>query len=133
MPRSVAGIAIRDGLVLVARRLPGGEMGGTWEFPGGKLESGEDYAQALIREFEEEFGVAVRAGEKLGQAWFEHSGKHYELAALTINLESSGLEPGTLELREHSEIRWVGAEDLAALELSDSDRSLLPFLIHLLK
>jgi 8-oxo-dGTP diphosphatase len=128
MPRSVAGIAIKDGHALVARRLPGGEMGGTWEFPGGKLESGEDDAQALQREFDEEFGVAIRVGEKLGQAWFEHSGKHYDLAAVRINLE-----PGTLELREHSETRWVGAEDLAALELTDSDRSLLPFVLHLLK
>jgi 8-oxo-dGTP diphosphatase len=128
MPRSVAGIVIKDGLVLVARRLPGGEMGGTWEFPGGKLEPGEEDAQALEREFEEEFGIAARAGEKLGQAWFEHSGKHYELVAIRVELES-----GPLELREHSEIRWVGAKVLADLELTDSDRSLLPFLMHFLK
>jgi 8-oxo-dGTP diphosphatase len=128
MPRSVAGIAIKDGLVLVARRLPGGEMGGTWEFPGGKLEPGEEDAQALKREYDEEFGVAIKAGQKLGQSWFEHSGKHYELAAIEIDLE-----PGPLQLREHSETRWVGAEDLVALELADSDRALLPFVIHLLK
>lgn len=128
MPRSVAGIAIKDGLALVARRLPGGEMGGTWEFPGGKLESDEDDAQALVREFDEEFGVAVRVGEKLGQTWFEHSGKHYQLSAVQIDLEQ-----GPLDLREHSEIRWVNAKDIAALELADSDRSLLPFVLHLLQ
>jgi len=128
MPRSVAGIAIKDGLALVARRLPGGEMGGTWEFPGGKLESGEDDAQALVREFDEEFGVAIRVGEKLGQAWFEHSGKHYELSAVKIDLEHD-----SLELREHSETRWVGSMEIADLKLTDSDRSLLPFVMHLLK
>ncbi len=128
MPRSVAGIAIKDGLALVARRLQGGEMGGTWEFPGGKLESGEDDEQALIREFDEEFGVAVKVGQKLGQAWFEHSGKHYELSAVMIDLEQ-----GTLELREHSETRWVGSTEIAELRLSDSDRSLLPFVMHLLR
>jgi len=128
MPRSVAGIAIKDGLALVARRLPGGEMGGTWEFPGGKLESGEDDAQALVREFDEEFGVAVRVGRRLGQAWFEHSGKHYELSAVKIDLEQD-----PLELREHSETRWVGSAELVNLELSDSDRSLLPFVMQLLK
>ncbi|MDX9957668.1 MAG: (deoxy)nucleoside triphosphate pyrophosphohydrolase [Clostridia bacterium] len=128
MPRSVAGIAIKDGLALVARRLPGGEMGGTWEFPGGKLESGEDDEQALIREFDEEFGVAVKVGRKLGQAWFEHSGKHYDLAAVMIELEQ-----GPLELREHSETRWVGSTEITELRLSDSDRSLLPFVMHLLR
>ncbi len=128
MPRSVAGIAIKDGLALVARRLPGGEMGGTWEFPGGKLESGEDDAQALLREFDEEFGVAVRVGGKLGQSWFEHSGKHYELSAIQIDLDQS-----PLELREHSETRWVGSSEIVDLQLTDSDRSLLPFVLHLLK
>jgi 8-oxo-dGTP diphosphatase len=128
MPRSVAGIAIKDGLALVARRLPGGEMGGTWEFPGGKLESGEDDEQALMREFDEEFGVAVKVGQKLGQAWFEHSGKHYDLSAVMIELEQ-----GPLELREHSETRWVGSTEIAELKLSDSDRSLLPFVMHLLR
>jgi 8-oxo-dGTP diphosphatase len=128
MPFSVAGIAIKDGLTLVARRLPGGEMGGTWEFPGGKLESGEDDAQALMREFDEEFGIPVKVGERLGKSWFEHSGKQYELTAVRIELE-----PGTLELREHSETRWVGAEEIKAMELTDSDRSLLPFVVPLLK
>lgn len=128
MPRSVAGIAIKEGLALVARRLPGGEIGGTWEFPGGKLEPGEDDALALIREFDEEFGVAVEVGEKLGQAWFEHSGKVFELSAVMINLE-----PGHLELREHSETRWVGSTEIASLTLADSDRSLLPFVMPLLK
>jgi 8-oxo-dGTP diphosphatase len=128
MPRSVAGIAIKDGLALVARRLPGGEMGGTWEFPGGKLESGEDDEQALKREFDEEFGVAVKVGKKLGQSRFEHSGKQYELSAVMIDLEQ-----GPLELREHSELRWVGSTEIADLRLTDSDRSLLPFVLHLLK
>lgn len=127
MPRSVAGIAIRDGLVLVARRLPGGEMGGTWEFPGGKLEPGEDDNQALVREFEEEFGLAVHVGKKLGQTWFEHSGKRYDLSAIEV-----GFESGPLELREHSEARWTGAAELSTLNLSDSDRSLLPFVLPLL-
>lgn len=128
MPCSVAGIAIKDGLTLVARRLPGGEMGGTWEFPGGKLEPGEDDTQALIREFDEEFGIAIHVGERLGKSWFEHSGKHYELTAVRIELE-----PGVLELREHSETRWVGAEEIRVLELASSDRSLLPCVLPLLK
>ena len=59
--RVAAGVLRRpDGTVFVTRRLPGRHLGGQWEFPGGKLESGETARAALDRELREEIGVEVR-------------------------------------------------------------------------
>jgi 8-oxo-dGTP diphosphatase len=102
-------------------------MGGKWEFPGGKLEPGEQDKDAAVREFDEEFGLAVRVGATIGQSAFTNNGKNYKLAALLVTFDG---EP--LELREHDEVRWVGVAELQALDLSDSDRSLVPFVVPLL-
>lgn len=102
-------------------------MGGKWEFPGGKREPGELDADAAAREFDEEFGLAIRVGEVVGQSSFENNGKVYELGAVLVSFDG---EP--VELREHDEVRWVDAEELVALDLSDSDRSLLGFVLPLL-
>lgn len=125
--RSVAGVAVRDGKAFVARRLQGGSMGGRWEFPGGKVEEGESETAAVAREFDEEFGLRVSVGERLGESTFQNSGKRYELAAFRVAFVG---EPSCL--REHAEVAWLGAGELQDLDLSDSDRSLLPFVLPLL-
>jgi len=125
--RSIAGVSVRDGRVFVARRSPGGSMGGTWEFPGGKCEPGESDAEAVVREYDEEFGLRVVPGPTIGESGFVNGVKPYELAAVMVEFDG---EPPAL--REHDEYRWVGAEELVALELSDSDRSLLAFVLPLL-
>jgi 8-oxo-dGTP diphosphatase len=113
--------------VLVGRRKPGGALGGKWEFPGGKREPGESDEDALIREYDEEFGVAVAVGAFLGESQFVNGDKRYGLAALLVELQA---EPA--ELREHDELRWVDAVGLVALDLAESDRALLPFVLPLL-
>ena len=125
--RSIAGIAIRDSRVFVARRHPGGDMGGKWEFPGGKCEEGEDSASTAVREFEEEFGLSIVAGSVIGKSSFMNNGKAYELAAIMVSFDGN-----PAFLREHLEYRWVGAEELLTLDLADSDRSLLTFVLPLL-
>lgn len=123
MPVSVAGIAIRSGRVFVARRKPGGAMGGRWEFPGGKLERGESPCDALVREFVEEMGLAVRPGRCLGSAEFRKDDVTYQLTGFAIEFEG---EPRFL--LEHDEVRWVDFEALASLDFVPSDRLLFPFL-----
>ncbi|MBU0928002.1 MAG: NUDIX domain-containing protein [Spirochaetes bacterium] len=125
--RSIAGVAVRGNRVFMARRAPGGEMGGKWEFPGGKCEPGETDGEAAVREFDEEFGLRVTVGATLGQASFEHGGKRYDLAALLVSFDG---EPPVLS--EHVEARWADAAELGLLDLSDSDRSLVPFVLPLL-
>ena len=53
----VGAVIVRDGEVLCAQRGPNGALGGMWEFPGGKIESGETPEQAVIRELQEEVGI----------------------------------------------------------------------------
>lgn len=125
--RSAAGIVVRGGRVLVGRRKPGGDLGGRWEFPGGKLEPGETAEGALAREYQEELGVEAEALGRLGRSSFEHRGRPYELVAVALCVSGDEFAP-----REHDEFRWAAAEELVALDLAESDRSLLPFVLPLL-
>jgi 8-oxo-dGTP diphosphatase len=120
---SVAGIVIEGKRVLIARRLPGGDLGGKWEFPGGKAEEGESPQEALIREYDEEFGVSVRVGDFLGESSFERRGQRRLLGAYRV-------EPLSKEfhLADHAEWRWASLEEIGALDFAPSDRGLLPLL-----
>jgi len=127
--RSVAIILVRGGRVFVAKRPPGGDLGGRWEFPGGKLEQGESDADAVAREFMEEFGVRAEADRLLGEGSFVHRGTRRSLAAWLADLDP-GAEPLPLE---HREARWATANELGDLDLADSDKSILPYVLPLLK
>jgi len=116
---STAAVIRRGGRYLVAKRLPGGSMGGRWEFPGGKAEAGESPEQALEREFLEEFAVPITVGEHLVSTTFRNNGKNYRLLAF-----SAELGEGRIELKEHEEIRWLLLEEIEALDLADSDREI---------
>jgi 8-oxo-dGTP diphosphatase len=119
--RSVAGIARRGAAFFVARRVAGGDLGGKWEFPGGKVEDGESDAAALIREYREEFGVAIRVGSLLASDHFEHHQRRRILSAYEVFFDGDGFS-----LREHTAWRWAPLDEIAALDFADSDRKLLP-------
>jgi 8-oxo-dGTP diphosphatase len=127
LKRSVAGIALEGRKIFIARRIMKGDMGGKWEFPGGKVEEGESDEEALVREFDEEFGVAVNPGPFLGSASFEHRGIPRLLKAYRIFFPG-GASPGleNLKLREHTEWRWVAIDEIQSLDFAPSDLKLLP-------
>jgi 8-oxo-dGTP diphosphatase len=129
MERSVAGILLREGRAFVAKRGPEGSFSGCWEFPGGKVEMGERDEEALAREFEEEFGVAVSAKRLLGETLFPHRGNDRVLAAWLIEL----LPRSEPRLLEHEEMAWASAPELEELRLVDSDRRILEFVLPLLR
>jgi 8-oxo-dGTP diphosphatase len=128
MERSVAGILLHQGKAFVARRGQDGSFGGRWEFPGGKVEPGERDEEAVAREFNEEFGVHVDALRLLGEVVFPHRGIDRTLAAYQIEMECYKRP----KLLEHEAIAWVSAEELSALDLVDSDRDLLPYVLPLM-
>ena len=121
MTQSVAGILLREGEVLLARRKSGGDMGGRWELPGGKCEMGETPETALIREFHEEFGMAITVGTACASTMFRHAGKDHQVTAFMISTE------GTIAfLAEHDETHWFSLRALPPRrELVDSDADLL--------
>jgi len=116
---SVAGVARRGDTVLVMKRLPGGSVGGLWEFPGGKTEEGEPPRDALRREWIEETGLDITVGDEIARGEFRHKERTITLIAFNIELPSAESEPVLLE---HDAFRWVLPEELPGLPLVESDR-----------
>jgi 8-oxo-dGTP diphosphatase len=117
----VVGAAIvRDGRCLAARRGPGMRLPGKWEFPGGKVEPGEDPRTALAREVREELGLEIEVGELLGTGC-DAGGD----LAVRLDVYLATLAGGTLSLLEHGEARWVARAELEALDWAPADRPLL--------
>ena len=96
-------------------------MGGKWEFPGGKVEEGESDADALQREFLEEFGAAVTVGPLLGSGEFFHNGQKFALNGCRVFFASD-----RFNMTEHDECRWAALDEIEALDFADSDRLLFP-------
>lgn len=124
-PVSIACIAYENGLIFVAHRQSGGDMGGRWEFPGGKVECGETDEQTVVREMTEEFGVTVDVGELIAESEFTHNGKKCLLHAYRIIMPHNGLTV-PFKLTEHTGYEWVEPERIAALNFVDSDLRLYP-------
>lgn len=122
--QSIAGIARKGDLYLVAKRKTGGALSLKWEFPGGKLEPGENHRQAMVREWDEEFKIPVETGEFLCSGTFSHNNIDFVLSAYEVHLLSEDFT-----LIEHTEIRWETLATISHMDLADSDRELLPELI----
>jgi 8-oxo-dGTP diphosphatase len=105
--------------LLAARRSAPPAFAGRWEFPGGKVEPGEEHVAALHRELVEELGVTVTVGAELpgpdGGAWpitTEHR----------MRVWFTRLQQGTPEpLEDHDELRWLTAAELADVAWLDGD------------
>ncbi len=113
--RVVAAVIERDGRLLVCQRAAHKRHGGLWEFPGGKLEDGEDDRAALERELREELLVEVI---EVGRELFSNDDDGSAFTIAFIPTTISG-EPRPIE---HQAIRWVNWRDAADIELAPSDR-----------
>ena len=122
----VAGV-IRDGSRLLACQRPAGKaLAGGWEFPGGKLETGESCAQALERELAEELALDVTVLDEMYQLQtVTADGKRLELHFLRA-LKNPGSEPFA---REQQQFRWLEADELAAVAWLETDREFVDFLM----
>jgi 8-oxo-dGTP diphosphatase len=122
--RVVAALLVRDGpRFLAQQRLPGGPRGSLWEFPGGKVEPGEDDRAALAREIREELGCEVEVGEELAVS--EHT---YPDLALTLALYRCALRSGEPVPTQAQAVRWGTADELTALPFAEADLPFLPLL-----
>lgn len=116
MKEVVAAIAFNDGKVLVTRRAAGQKLAGFWEFPGGKLEPGEDVQTCIVRELEEELGVESTAGEVLTVSEYTYPGGAISLIAIEVSLHSRDFT-----LTVHDEYAWKAPEKLLELNLAPAD------------
>ena len=116
----VVGAAIlHQGRILIARRAPGKVDAGLWEFPGGKVESGETPRHALCREIQEELGITVSPG-----AWVAQG--HARLASgldivLDVYLCQGELPARELTSSDHDQLKWVAPEELEAYRWPQAD------------
>ncbi len=124
MKQSIAGIIHANGKFMIGKRLPTGEMGNRWEFPGGKVDQGETVEAAITREFFEEMGIVVEIGEKIATVSFENKSGTSTLTAYAISIPNTD----DIRLTEHSEIRWATLSEIEGLSFVDSDRLLLPMI-----
>lgn len=115
----------RDGRVLIAQRPEGKSMAGLWEFPGGKVESGETPEAALIRELQEELGIDTWASCLAPLSFVSHA---YEDFHLLMPLYACRKWDGVPVPREHAALKWVAARDLPSYPMPPADRPLLPVL-----
>jgi len=98
----------RDGRILITRRPPEGLLGGLWEFPGGKVEPGEDPPAAARRELAEELGVEIEVGEPLGTV--EHAYSHFRI---TLHAFHARLVCGEPRPRAADALAWATPSELA--------------------
>lgn len=119
----VAGAIFHGGRLLLAQRTRPPALAGRWELPGGKVEEFESPQSALVRELREELAVEVRCGARIGVDVPLSRGM--VLRAYRAELVSG--EPVALE---HSQLRWVDAEELLSMDLVDNDRAWIPELLE---
>jgi 8-oxo-dGTP diphosphatase len=115
----------RDGRVLVAQRPPGKAHALKWEFPGGKLEPGEDAAAALAREIREELGVEIEVGEALPASAHDYGAFAIRLIPFRCTLRAGEPHP-----HEHAAVRWCLPEEIGTLDLAAADVPVLRSYLH---
>lgn len=118
----VAAVVEQNGAYLVTRRLEGTHLAGLWEFPGGKIASGETHAAALARELREELDVDVDVGELVYE--IEHA---YDDRSIALHFYRCVLR-GTPRPLLGQQMRWVPRAELGALDFPPADAELIRLL-----
>lgn len=114
----VCAVIGREGLVLVAQRPPHKLMPLKWEFPGGKVEPGEDPAAAIVREIREELGCAIRIIRALPPFTHDYRTVVIEMIPFVCELVPGSPEPHP---HEHVAVDWVPVAGLHAYDLAAAD------------
>lgn len=114
----VAALIMRNGQVLVCQRTPHQPMPLKWEFPGGKIEPGEQPVMALRRELEEELGIHANVGNEVARV------RHRYRRGGTVELRFYEVRAfgGEIENRIFNEIRWADLGDLPSFDFLEADR-----------
>src|SRR5882672_1649012 len=127
----VAAVALidADGRVLLAQRPEGKHLAGFWEFPGGKVDTGETPEAALIRELNEELGIDVVASCLAPFTFASHA---YEKFHLLMPLYVCRKWSGIVTAREGQSLKWVRSARLDEYPMPPADKPLVAMLRDLL-
>ena len=123
MPKAlsiVAAIIRRDGKILITKRPDNVHLAGLWEFPGGKVESGESLPAALEREIREELGVEITVDREYFSVEHEYPDKSVHLHFFDCTILRG--EPQPLEV---ADLRWVKTAELVDFEFPPADAELI--------
>jgi 8-oxo-dGTP diphosphatase len=102
--------------ILCALRSPEMSLPNLWEFPGGKIEEGENPEETLVREIQEELGCTIEVYEKIEEV-------HHEYPNLVVNLLTykAKIVEGEPKAKEHAELKWMPLQELHSLEWAPAD------------
>jgi 8-oxo-dGTP diphosphatase len=121
MKRVVAGLIVKDGKLLVCQRTRHQTMPLKWEFPGGKIENGEQPRDALRRELEEELGILATIGDELRRIQHEYpNGGMVELRFFVVREYQKEIEN-----RIFRDIRWADPKELPTFDFLEADLMLV--------
>ena len=118
-----AALISSQGRLFVAQRPPWKKFGLLWEFPGGKVEPGEDLEQSLVREIKEELCLDIRV-----HALFKTISQREPDFAIDLHAYWCEICGGTLRLIEHIAFMWANLSELKQIDCTQADRLLIPFL-----
>ena len=121
MKRVVAALIEKDGKLLVCQRTRHQTMPLKWEFPGGKIEEGEQPRDALRRELEEELGIIANIGDEIARIRHEYpNGGMVELRFYVVHRFQ-----GEVENRIFREIKWAAPKELPEYDFLEADLTLV--------
>ena len=114
--RVTCAIILNDDRVLVTQRGEQMKMPLKWEFPGGKVESGEDDEACLRRELKEELNISIEILNRLPEQRFQYPEFDITLVPFVVRFAE-----GEILLLEHKTYRWLRRDDLTALDWAEAD------------
>jgi 8-oxo-dGTP diphosphatase len=121
MKRVVAALIVRDGKILVCQRTRHQTMPLKWEFPGGKIEEGEQPRNALHRELEEELGIDATIGDEVARIRHDYkSGNSVELRFFAVRQYR-----GEIENRIFKDLQWATPTELPSFDFLEADLKLV--------
>jgi len=127
----VAAVALlnEEGKVLLAKRPPGRPLAGLWEFPGGKVDPGEDPETALIRELMEELGIEIARADLVPLTFASHA---YPEFHLLMPLYLCKRWEADIAAQENQELLWVKPDELSLYDMPPADELLKASLPNLI-
>ncbi len=121
MKQVVAALIVREDCLLICQRTRHQSMPLKWEFPGGKIETGEQPRDALRRELDEELGIDARIGDEVAN--IKH--RYPNGGALQLRFFVVREFAGEIDNRIFRDVRWARRSDLPAYDFLDADLKLV--------